>query len=60
MGPKQAECRLGDAHVFALSNAANHRSDGVGHFGVGGDLKVQAELRTNGRVVQMDGCANSN
>ena len=60
MGSKQAECRLGDAHVFALSHAAYHRSDSIGRVGVGGDLKVQTEISTNDWIIQMGRCADSN
>ena len=60
MGSKQAECRLGDAHVFALSHAANYRSNSIGHVGVDGDLEVQTEIPANDRIIQMGRCADSN
>ena len=60
MGPKQTECRLGDAHVFALSHTANHRSDRIGRVGVGGNLEVQTEISTNVWIIQMGRCTDSN
>ena len=60
MDSKQAECRLGDAHVFALSHAANYRSNSIGHVGVDGDLEVQTEIPANDRIIQMGRRADSN
>ena len=55
-----AERGLGDAHMFALSHAANYRSDCIGRVSVCGNLKVHTKISADVWIIQMGGGTDSN